>query len=302
MRVVLVGTVESTLVAFDALNRAGHPPVLVVTLPIDARNRHSDFADLSAPARAKGIAVHHTSDVNAQATLEAIRAVSPDLSVVIGWSQVCKAALHETRLGALGFHPAPLPRMRGRAVIPWTILLDEKETGSTLFWLDEGVDSGAILLQRRFPVAEDDTARSLYQKHMHALAGMLAEAMDLIRSGKTEGTPQDHAKATYCAKRTPADGRIDWRSPAASVLRLIRAVGDPYPGAFSVLHGESLIIDKALPFSQSRQFIGLAGQVQSHTESGFTVRCGDGELIDVKAWRWPRGGRPRIHSKFGEGG
>ena len=300
LRLVLIGAVEGSKIAFDALVGASLPPVLVVTLPPEAAHRHSDFVDLTEPARQAGIAVFHTTNINAPASLDAIEKSEPDLCLVLGWSQICRDQFRAiAQLGNVGFHPAALPRLRGRAVIPWTILLGETTTGSTLFWLDEGVDSGAILMQKTFSVDEDETARSLYAKHTGVLAQMLPEALALVQSGNPPRIAQDHEQATYCARRTPDDGLIDWHEPAAAVLRLIRAVGDPYPGAFSYQNGERLVIDKAVLLPDSHRFIGLAGQVQCLTEGGFAVRCGDGICIDVRAWRWQAGGRPKLHSKFG---
>ena len=300
MRIVFVGAVEGSKVAFDAMVGAGAPPSLVVTLPPESADRHSDFVDLTAPARVAGSAVFHTTDINAPATLDAIKAQEPDLCLVIGWSQICREPFRAiARLGNVGFHPAPLPRLRGRAVIPWTILTNQQTTGSTLFWLDEGVDSGAILLQRTFDVTEDETAESLYLKHTGVLKTMLLEALALVQSGTPPRISQDHAQATYCAKRTPDDGLIDWRDDAATVLRLIRAVGYPYPGAFAYCEGERLVIDEAVPFPDSHQYIGLTGQVQCYTDGGFAVRCGDGACIDVHAWRWRSGERPKLHGKLG---
>ncbi len=279
---------------------AGRRPDLVVTLPPQAAHRHSDFVDLSEPARRAGCAVCHTTNINDAATLEAIERSRPDLCLVLGWSQICGERFRAiARLGNIGFHPAALPRLRGRAVIPWTILLGETTTGSTLFWLDEGVDSGAILLQKTFTVAADETARSLYEKHTGALAEMLPEALALVEAGDPPRIRQDDDQASYCARRTADDGLIDWHQPAASVLRLIRAVGDPYPGAFTYHKDERLIIDEAVPLPDSHRYIGLTGQVQCLTDGGFAVRCGDGICIDVRAWRWPSGGRPKLHSKLG---
>jgi methionyl-tRNA formyltransferase len=274
-------------------------PAIVVTLPAEAAHRHADVADLSTPARAMGSTVFETSDINAPETLAAIAAAEPDLCTVVGWSQICRAPLRSiARIGSVGFHPAALPRLRGRGVIPWTILLDEPYTGSTLFWLDEGVDSGDILLQRTFVLAPDETARSLYIKHTDNLAAMLPEAVALVSAGNPPRLVQDESLASYCAKRTPEDGLIDWSLPAASVLRLIRAVGDPYPGAYACAGAARIVIDAAAAFAGSHRFIGLAGQVQVHTEAGFVVRCGDGECIEVLAWRSPDGKRPRLHSKL----
>jgi methionyl-tRNA formyltransferase len=299
MRIVFVGAVEGSKLAFDAIVAAGMPPALVVTLPPEAAARHSDFVDLTGPARAARIDVLHATNINAPETLDAIRVLAPDLCLVIGWSQICRESFRSiARLGNVGFHPAPLPQLRGRAVIPWTILTDQQTTGSTLFWLDEGVDSGDILLQRTFDVAADETARSLYRKHTDALQAMLPDALALVQSGTPPRIAQDHSQATYCAKRTPEDGLIDWRDDAATVLRLIRAVGDPYPGAFAYCDGDRLTVDEAAPYANSQQYIGLPGQVQRYTDGGFVVRCGDGACIDVRAWRWRSRERPRMHVKL----
>ncbi|WEX89795.1 formyltransferase family protein [Sinorhizobium garamanticum] len=302
MRIVFVGAVEGSSIALDALIRAGRAPSLTITLPPEAAARHSDFVDISGPARAAGSAVHYTTNINAAQTLEAMAAVAPDLTLVIGWSQICKQPFRDIAAkGTIGFHPAALPRLRGRAVIPWTILRQEDTTGSTLFWLDDGVDSGPIALQRLFAVAPDETARSLYAKHTANLAEMVVQAVGLVETGDAPRAVQDHTQASYCAKRTAEDGLIDWRSPAASVLRLIRAVGEPYPGAFTFQSGEKVRIDAATAFDNRGRYIGLPGQVQTHTEHGFVVLCGDDQCIEVSAWTSPSGKRPPVHSKFSGG-
>lgn len=301
MRIAFVGAVEGSAIALDALLKTGTAPRLLITLDTDAASRHSDFVDLAPMARAAGSEVLHTSNINSQAVLDALRAHMIDLVLVIGWSQICGGTFRSVApLGNIGFHPAPLPRMRGRAVIPWTILLGEEATAASLFWLDEGVDSGPILLQEPIPIAPDETARSLYAKQTAALARMLPTAVQLVRTGQAPRIEQDHRLATYCAKRTPEDGRIDWLQPAFHILRLIRAVGEPYPGAFTTSEQRQLIINSAQLFEESRRYIGLPGQVQCHTSAGFVVRCGDGNCIHVTKWR-PEGGleKPRVHSKLG---
>ena len=299
MKIVFLGAVEGSRIALDALIKAGLPPGLVITLPPEMAGRHSDYADLSTVAKLADSTVLFAQNINAPDVIDAMRRVEPDLCLIIGWSQICKAEFRAiARYGNIGFHPAPLPRFRGRAVIPWTILQGEATSGSTLFWLDEGTDSGPILLQTLFPVASDETARSLYSKQVANLAAMLPQAVRLVQSGSAPSIPQDQTMASYCARRTPDDGIIDWHEAAPSILRFIRAVGEPYPGAFTFCEGEKLFIDQAVLFPDSHRFIGLPGQIQSHTASGFTVRCGDGNCIEVLLWRWKSGEKPRIHSKL----
>jgi methionyl-tRNA formyltransferase len=298
MRIAFVGAVESSLVALRTLIRCEMVPVLVVTLPPEAAARHSDFADLAEPAAAAGAGIHFTRNINTPETIEAIKAAQPDICLVVGWSQLCKDEFRNIApLGALGYHPAPLPRFRGRAVIPWTIISGEAYSGSTIFRLDEGTDSGFILAQERFALAPDETARSLYNKHMQSLQRIIPQALAKAAAGEA-GEPQDEDAANYCAKRTPEDGLIDWKQPAEAVLRLIRGVGEPYPGAFTFEGGERIIIDSARLSAERGRFIGVAGQVQTHTREGMTVLCGDGAAIEILAWRNSSGNRPKMHARL----
>jgi methionyl-tRNA formyltransferase len=297
MRIALVGAVESSSVALQALLSAGEIPALIVTLPPEAAAKHSDFVNLGKIAR--GSQVFTATNINAAGTLEAIRSVDPDVCFVIGWSQICGEAFRAiAKLGTVGFHPSPLPRLRGRAVIPWTILQGEVSSASTLFWLDDGVDSGDLLLQRHFDVSPTETARTLYDKHTRNLSQMLPEAVKFIRSGSPPRLKQDHTRATYCAKRTWEDGLIDWNQPAGAILRLIRAVGDPYPGAFTYFNDHILTIESAALHPQPGRFIGLAGQVQAEENGQLAVLCGNGQCLCVTKWRCASEVKPRVHTKF----
>ena len=302
MKVAFIGAVEGSALALESLVKAGMAPGLVVTLTPEVASRHSDFFDLSSLARQGGSELARITNINAPATIDALRQFGADLVLVIGWSQICKEEFRSiARIGNIGFHPAALPRMRGRAVIPWTILLGERTTAASLFWLDEGTDSGPILLQKLIDVDEEETARSLYVKQTNALSHMLPEAVAMIESGNAPRILQNHDLASYCARRTAEDGLVDWRDSADAILRLVRAVGDPYPGAYSTSDGVKLTIDRATAFPDSHRYIGLAGQVQCHTDSGFVVRCGDGNCIHVREWRLGQGtSKPRIHSKLGQ--
>ncbi len=305
MRTVLVGAVESSRVALELLGAHGVPPVALLTLPLSRSARHSDFVDLRPLAARLDVPVIEVVDVNAPPVLERLRALRPTFAFVIGWSQICRREfLDIPDGGAIGFHPAPLPENRGRAVIPWTILQGRRETGATLFWLDEGTDSGDILLQQRFAVAPDETATSLYAKHRAALHGLLATAIPMLGAGTTPRVPQDHSRASYCAKRTASDGWIDWNAPAAGVWTMIRAVTDPYPGAFTFYRGKPLFLWEA-DFLGDASHTGLPGQVQVVLDSGALVQCGDGRHVLLKTVqpegepRMPAQQLLRTHARLG---
>lgn len=299
MRAILIGAVESSRVALERIAAAGGWECpLVVTLPPGRSGRHSDYVDLAEPAAAAGAALLHVRNINDADAMEAIAHTGTDAVFVVGWSQICGAAFREAAGGkVVGYHPAPLPRMRGRGVIPWTILNEEPISGGTLFWIDEGVDSGPILAQRFFHVAPDETAASLYAKHMDALGAMMDEALAAIASGNPPRRVQDERYATWAARRTPADGLIDWARPAAEIQRLVRAVGRPYPGAQTFDGPHKLIVwaAEALP---GGHHLAAAGQVVSRTEGSFTVMCGDGALLQVDEWTHAASTMPANHARL----
>ncbi len=283
MQSVLVGAVDSTAIALKALVEKGVPPQALFTLPLSKSSRHSDYVHLEPLAKKCGVPVVEVSNINTPDILDKIRFLQPDYLFVIGWSQIChQELLSIPKLGSIGCHPAPLPENRGRGVIPWTILQRSSETGMSLFWIDEGMDSGDILLQEKFSVAPDETATTLYAKHGESLERLLFEAVSLLKEGKASRTPQNHSLATYCAKRVADDGLIDWNLPAESVWTLIRAVTKPYPGAFTFYKGQKLIIWEA-DYAGDGPYWGLPGQIQTVSDTGVLVQCGDGKHLLLKS-------------------
>lgn len=301
MRAVLVGAVESTRIALKCL--AASPAwdlAAVLTLPVSLNHRHSDFVDLSSDAALLATRLIPISNINAQSALDVIDDLAPDYIFVIGWSQLCGARLRACAPGGVvGFHPAPLPRLRGRAIIPWTILLDEPISASTLFMIDEGVDSGPILAQRFFHVAEDETAASLYAKHMTMLGDMMPNVLTDLANGAARPVVQDDRYSTYGTRRSPEDAWIDWRAPAADIWRIVRACGDPYPGAWTILNDEKIVIAAAHPVLLSHYRAATPGQIVERAEDSFTVRCGDDCGLRVTQWSYPIAGAMPMHAILG---
>ncbi len=281
MRVILIGAVESTKITLNVMINKNIKPLLI-TLPHYYSYRHSDFVDLREICKENNIEIVETPNINSKDTIDIIKKYNPDYLFVIGWSQIVNnEILIIPKRGSIGFHPAPLPKNRGRGVIPWTILQKSKITGTTLFWLDEGVDSGDIFIQKKFPVEPNETAKTLYKKHSEILLDLLYEAFKLIEENNTPRIPQDHSQATYCAKRTPEDGFINWYLPADEIWTLIRAVTEPYPGAFTFYNEKKLIIWEADYIGDS-PYCGLPGQIQKISDSGIFVSCGDGKILLLK--------------------
>lgn len=300
MRAAIIGAVESTQVALEAVGRApGWEAALVLTLHADLAARHSDFVDLAPVAARLGARLHTVRNVNDPDALEQLRAAAPDVILVIGWSQICGEGVSACAPGRIiGYHPAALPRLRGRAVIPWTLLNREPITAGSLFWIDEGVDTGAILDQHFFHLAPMETAESLYAKHMRALGVMLDRTLPALAAGQERRDPQDEALATWAARRTAEDGRIDWSARAQDIALLVRAVGRPYPGAFTAVGQDRLVIWSASVVDGTRHH-ATTGQVVTRDGGGFAVMCGDGNLLDVTEWSSGTGRLPAAHQRLG---
>lgn len=301
MRAVLIGAVESTRVA--ALCLAESPDWTlagIVTLPQAQSGRHSDFVDLTADAAEAACPLLHFANANSDEALGAIAALAPDYLFVIGWSQLCGDRLMSLTEGrVVGYHPAPLPRLRGRGVIPWTILLDEPITASTLFLIDAGTDSGPILGQHFFHLAADETAASLYARHMAALGSIMPGVLTGLAAGTARPKPQDTRFATWASRRRPEDGELEWREPASMAWRRVRACGDPYPGARTSLNDDTIVIGRAEPVMLRTHGAALPGQVVERGKDSFIVRCGDGNGLLVSEWHWERSGPPPLHAILG---
>ena len=185
-------------------------------------------------------------------------------------------------LGAVNLHPSLLPRYRGRAPINWAILHGETTLGLTAHFVDEGMDTGDVIVQASYELRPDqdvgDALEALYPLYRR----LTREVLGHFRAGSVPRTPQDHARATAFGARRPEDGRIDWTRPAEQVVNLVRAVGHPYPGAFTFGDGERLTVWRARPAGAGRD--GEPGTVVALGAGGPVVRCGSGlvELCDVE--------------------
>jgi len=275
-RIVLVGAVWSTEIALRGLADAGCPPVLLITLPLQKSHWHSDFVDLEPIAQSIGVRTLRVDDVNSADVIAAMTELQPDLVMVIGWSRLCGAEfLAVPGLGAVGYHPTLLPKMRGRAALAWTIILDVRKSGGSLFWIDDGVDSGPIAIQRSFELGGRETLPDLIELQKQALADMIPALIEQLSRGEKPATVQDHSQATYLAVRRPADGEIDWSRPADEIERLVRSASRPYPGAFTYLKGRKLLVLSAKTADYSN-WQAQIGQVFTYEDGAPVVRCGGG--------------------------
>lgn len=299
MKSVVIGAVESTRITLESLAAAGAPASLLITLPHTLAANHSDFVDLAPTAAATGTRCLRTADVNADDIIAEVAGIAPDIIFVVGWSRLVKAPLQAlARTGVIGYHPTLLPLMRGRAALAWTILLDVSTTGGTLFWIDDGVDSGDIAAQREFALSGREYLGDLITMQMDALRSMLEELVPRLAEGERPARAQHHELATYLAHRRPEDGLILWDQPAETIWRQVRAVSRPYPGAFTRVDDGVMKIWRAR-VADHPEWHAQTGQIFMTVDDCPVVRCGDGRDLVIEELEMVRAKKPVGQKRLG---
>jgi methionyl-tRNA formyltransferase len=272
MRIVFVGAVEFSLRALERLVELEAEIVGVCTLQESKFN--ADHADLSSFSKAHGVPSFNVNDINSIETLNWIREKSPDVIFCFGWSRLIKQDLLELApLGVIGFHPAALPANRGRHPIIWALVLGLKKTASTFFFMDAGADTGDILSQQEILIAEQDDARTLYDKVIQTALTQIAEFLPKLANRSFQRIKQNELFANVWRKRSCADGKIDWRMSAQSIHNLVRGLAAPYVGAHFLVDGKEIKVWKSAIFLNAPNNIE-AGKVLLKTKEGLVVKCG----------------------------
>jgi methionyl-tRNA formyltransferase len=241
MKVCFVGNVEFS---WHVLNELVQYQVVDAVFQTDQQYAAniSDYKSTADIAYAYGIPYHTFRWINDKPVAGELRSYNPDIVLCCGLSQLIVAdTLSIPKLGWVGTHPSLLPLNRGRASIPWSILHGDSLGGLTFFFLDEGMDTGPLILQVQWPITVTDTATTLYQHMIDAGITGIRELVHYFECNVIPTTAQNGNLATYTRKRTPEDGRIIWEHMNVDDIdRLVRATTHPYPGAFSYLHGQKV--------------------------------------------------------------
>lgn len=273
MNVAVVGSVSSSWHALRGLLRGGVQVAGVLGVDESQAAKIADYRSLRALATEAGVPFRAFVKVGEPDVADFLRTHRPDLLWVIGLSQLVPQSLIDLApAGGVGFHPTMLPEGRGRAPVAWTILLNRR-AAANLFYLAAEPDAGDIIIQREVPVLPDDYSEDLIARTNEVLEACVIELAPHIIRGELPRTPQDHSRATYYAKRTPADGLIDWTAPAEAIYRLVRAAGRPYPGAFTRLGGARLTLWRGLPSGHP--------QAPAATGGGGATQAAPGTILEV---------------------
>jgi len=283
MRLIFAGTPEFAATALQALILAGHEIALVLTQP----DRPAGRGMLLKPSAVKSLALQYGLIVAQPPSLKdpevhaALRALDVDLMVVAAYGLILpQSILDLPRQGCLNVHASLLPRWRGAAPIQRAILAGDAETGITIMQMDAGLDTGEMLLRRALPIAPIDTAQTLHDK-LAGLGGVtIVEALHLLSLNQLSSQIQDDAQATYAAKITKEEARIEWHRSAPEIERAIRAY-NPVPGAFTRRMDETLKLWSA----QITSGQGEPGTVLTADKTGIIVACGSAALRVIELQR-----------------
>jgi methionyl-tRNA formyltransferase len=233
LRIALLGQAAFGVKALEALN--DHSDEIVhVFAPADPPAGKPDA--LAAKARELDLPLSQPKSFKNDAAYEHFRALGAELAILAFVTLIVpERILYAPRYKSICFHPSLLPRHRGASGINWAIIQGDAETGVTWFWPDAGIDTGPIIVQKRVPIAENDTVGSIYFNTLFPMGiDAMIEAVDLIKSGNAPALAQDESKATYEPPCRDEHGKIDFAKPAREVFNLIRGC-DPQPGAFASL-------------------------------------------------------------------
>jgi|AntDeeMetagen134_2_1112570.scaffolds.fasta_scaffold01624_7 methionyl-tRNA formyltransferase len=221
----------------------------------ESQEEISDQTDLEAFTERTNVPLHRVTSVNTPAVRSQISEYAPDVLFVIGWSRLVKpTVLSIPSVAAVGMHPAPLPRGRGRAPIAWSLIKGLNETALSCFHLVADADAGDLIGQEPIPIEITDDAASLYEKIVKAGRELIQQCYSHFESGTVPRNPQDETNATWWPKREPHQGIIDWTRSSQEIYNWIRGQTKPYPGAYSYLDGEKITVWEANPPDDSTAF------------------------------------------------
>jgi methionyl-tRNA formyltransferase len=288
MRIVFIGTGDIGLPTLQALLKSEHEVVGVVTQPDKPVGRAQliepspikkalmSGAPTACPARTGHVLplrVLQPVRIKDREAIGEIHALTPDVIVVMAYGQILPRDILEIpKIACLNLHASLLPRWRGAAPVQAAIAAGDRETGITLMYMDEGLDTGDILLRRTIDIVPAETGGSLHNRLAEVAPEALLESLELLAKGNAPRIPQDNALATYAPKLKREDGKIDWSDPAEAIERKIRAF-DPWPGAFMKFDGRNLKVFSAVIVSLR----GKPGEILRR-EKEFVVAAGEGAL------------------------
>ncbi|MBB6736060.1 methionyl-tRNA formyltransferase [Cohnella zeiphila] len=287
MRIVFMGTPEFAVPSLKLLLEKGYDVAAVVTQPDRPKGRKRELTPppVKAFALEKGLPVLQPERMRSPAAVESVAAWKPDLIVTAAYGQILpKAVLELPRLGCVNVHGSLLPRYRGGAPIQRSIMEGERETGVTIMYMAEGLDTGDMIASVTVPIGDEDTAGTMFEKLSLAGADLLMETLPKLADGTAPRVPQDDSLATYAPNLTREDERLRWERTSRELFDQTRGL-NPMAGAFTFLDGEVFKVWGCRAPEESDAKLGAEalaaapGTVLEAGADGIRVRTGDGSLV-----------------------
>ncbi len=278
-RLLFMGTPDFAVPALKGLLLNGYPVIGVVTQPDrpQGRGRATAPPPVKLLAESLGLTVLQPEKVGHSSFLEIFREVAPDLVIVAAFGQILpKEIIHGPRQGCINIHPSLLPKYRGAAPINWALIRGEEKTGVTIMRMDEGVDSGDILLQEETPIRPEESFGELHDRLAKMGAELLLTALVMLETGTLRPRPQDHRLATPAPRLSREDGLIRWNADVRSIVSLIRGLS-PLPCAYTFLDGKKLKV-----FASAIEESAVAetpGTVAGETAAGLRIAALNGYVL-----------------------
>ena len=276
MKILFIGTVEFSKIALKKLIELNAQIVGVCTKEKSEFN--SDFADLIPLCEKNKIPYKFTDNVNSKDNCDWIKSFNPDIIFCFGWSNLLKKnILTLAPMGVLGFHPSELPKNRGRHPLIWALVLGLKKSASTFFFMNEGIDSGEILSQKKFDILENDDAQTLYDKFANIALLQIEEFLPQLEKKTYQTIKQNDKASNTWRKRVKIDGQINFRMSSQAIYNLVRALSKPYVGANINYKDEEIIVWK-VEIIENKQDNIESGKVLDVNKDKILVKTYDGAI------------------------
>lgn len=253
---------------------------------------------LISMAEDSSIPVELSENINSDEFLNRVNNYDVDLFVSMSFNQIFRTrAINYPPLKTINCHAGKLPYYRGRNILNWALINDEREFGITVHYVDEGIDTGDIILQKTYPITDEDDYSTLLNKAYTGCAEVLYQAIKKIQDGTVTPIKQNTIDSVgmYCGMRQPGDEIINWNSTSREIFNFVRAICKPGPMAVTYLDGHELKINVIREIKGARDYIGIPGQVLGKTEKGFYVKTGD-TFVEVTEYDY--GGKIRIGERL----
>ena len=276
-----MGTPDFAVDTLEAIVNAGHEVALVVTQPDKAKGRGKKvcYTPVKEKALEHDLPVAQPEKVREEAFVEQLRAIAPDVIVVVAFGQILpESILNIPKYGCINVHASLLPAYRGAAPIQWAVIDGLTETGVTTMYMEKGLDTGDIILQSKISLAPDETGGSLFDKLAKDGAALLVRTLTMLEDGTATRTKQDDSQSSYAKMLTKDMGCLDFTKDAVVLERLIRGL-NPWPSAYTRIQDKTLKIYVAEVVSEDAESSAAEpGTVVAVDKKSFTVQCGKGAL------------------------